>query len=481
MASREKKEPTFLSSVSWSFIDNISLFFINLVISAVLARLIAPSEFGLLAMVSVFTGFLGILKDFGINASLIYKQNLSRNEIDSVFWFNILLSVFLGAIIIFSAPLIGKFYNNPRLINITIAMGFLFIINTLSGTPNALIQKKLLFKEFFFRNISNKILYGLTGIILALKGFGVWALIIGNLVSSIYLILISFKLAGWVPRFYFNKKLLIPHIKYSLPLLGLKVLNYWSGNTDTLLVGKNFGETILGYYNKAYSLMLLPVSKISTSISRVIFPAFSRLQQNKDILWKKYITLINTTAYITFPLMGLMFLLADVIILTVYGRNWLPAVEYFRYFSMIGAINSLTYTGTIFQTIGKTKKIFYLNILLKLTVIAGIIIGLKIGNIKGVIFGYTLGSLIAFVINTHVLSKEFGRSFKSIISALWKEFSVNIVIITGIYYLFYLFPLKNLLSKFIIITGIYGFMYFIFSNLFQLNGYKYIMHRIIKK
>jgi len=424
-----KHKTSFTSAVSWSFLDQFFLFLVNLVITAFLARLIPPSEFGLLAMVTVITGFLGIFKNFGLNASLIHKQDITDKDINTVFWFTTFISAILALLIILGAPLISYFYNNPRLTSITIAMGILFFISNLGSIPDALIRKELLFKSFFYRNITNKILSGIVGIILAYKNFGIWALIISQFVSTIYITWISFKIISWKPKLYFNKKILKPHLVYSLPLLGLKILNYWSSNIDTVLVGKKFGATELGYYNKSYSLMLLPVSKISNSISRVIFPSFSKIQQDLSLLWKKYLLLMSVTAYVTFPFMGILFLLADVLIITIYGENWKPAISYFKAFTFIGAIQTLTYTGTIFQSIGKTKKVFYLNLILKSFVIFGIILGFLSGGIMGIILGFTIGSLLAFLINVHVLSKEFGYSLYNVLSVIYKEFLLTIAII----------------------------------------------------
>jgi len=472
------KKTSFTSAVSWSILDQFGVFFVNLLITAVLARLIPPSEFGLLAMVTVITGFLGIFKNFGLNASLIHKQNITDEDINTVFWFTTFITAFLATIIIISAPWISKFYDNPRLTSITIAMGILFFISSLGSIPDALIRKELLFKVFFYRNITNKILSGLIGILLAYKGFGVWALIANRLISSIYITWISFKMVKWRPQLYFNIEILKPHLNYSMPLLGLKILNYWSSNIDTLLVGKYFGATLLGYYNKSYSLMLLPVRKISGSVSRVVFPTFSKMQNDLETLWKKYLKLMSITAYITFPMMGVMYLLADVIILTVYGPNWKPAITYFKAFSFIGAIQSLTYTGTIFQSIGKTKKVFYLNIVLKSLVIIGILIGLYKGNIMGVIWGFTIGSLIAFVINIYFLSKEFSHSLWDIVKSFYREFLLTIIIVVILQFIILYFNINNRFHKFVLVILIGGIIYVILSIKLKIEGYIFIKSKI---
>ncbi len=449
-------------------------------ITAVLARLIPPSEFGLLAMVTVITGFLGVFKNFGLNASLIHKQNITDKDINTVFWFTVFVSALLAFIIILSAPLISRFYNNPRLTSITIAMGVLFFISTLGSVPDALIQKKMLFKSFFFRNITNKIISGITGISLAYLGFGIWALITSNFVSTIYITYVSFRIIRWRPKLFFSVEVLKPHLSYSLPLLGLRIINYWSSNLDTLIVGKKFGDNILGYYNKSYSLMMLPVSKVSGAVSRVVFPSFSLIQQDPEQVWKKYIRLLRTTAFITFPLMGAMYLLADVIIITVYGENWKPSIPFFKAFAFIGAVQSLTYTGTIFQSIGKTKKVFYLNIVLKSLVITGILIGYYLGGIMGIIWGFTLASVFAFLINTRVLSNELGYGLQDLIRGLYREFLLTLVIVLVLALVITTFRIEEAWIKSILVLLSGGGLYLYCADRLQLEGYRFFIQKIKK-
>ncbi len=472
--SSKNKTPSFLSSVSWSFLDQMSLFVINLFISAVLARLIEPSEFGLLAMVTVITGFLEVFKTVGLNESLIQKKNLSSQDINTVFWFTLFITFLLTIFIFFSAPWIAKFYNNQRLEPITYAIGGLFFLNTLGSIPDALIRKDLLFKSFFLRNLLNRLIYGSIGISLAYAGYGIWSLIISQYVSVFFITWVSFKIIQWRPRFFFDKKILKPHLLFGLPLLTLKIFYYWSSNIDTLLIGKKLGEQTLGYYNKAYGLMTLPVNKISSSISRVIFPMFSQEKNNMKKIWEKYLKLLSISAFLIFPLMGAMFILAKEIILLVYGPNWMPSVMIFKKFAFIGAILGLTYTGTILKSVGETKKILYVNIPSKLITILAIIIGLHYKGINGVVLGFSIGITVELLWGFYLLSKTFNKKILDIISVIQKETLLNLILIFIVIKMIIYLKINDPILKiaFTLIMG--GGMYAYFSYLLKLEGFMFL-------
>ncbi len=469
-----KKTTTFTRAVFWSFSEQFSRIALRLVVTAFLARLILPEAFGLVAMANIFVGFLGIFKNFGLSAALIYKQDIDKKDLDTVFWFTVFLSIILSLIIFFSAGPIADFYKNPEIIPIVRVLAILFFIGALATIPDTLIRKVLNFKAYFLRNISNIILSGLVAIFLAYRGWGVWALIVQQFISQTYHIIVSFKLVSWRPSLHFKWERLKPFLSYSWPLFGLNIVNYFSKNVDTLVIGRFLGAGTVGYYNKAYSLMSLPVNNISSSVSRVLFPDLSYSQNNRELVWKKYLRLLSVTAFVTFPLMATMYLLADDLILLLYGPKWEPSIPLFKALCVLGAFQTLTYTGTIFQSIGKTKIIFYLNIFLKLFIVIGILAGFYLGGLMGVIWGLTLTSIIGLIINKYFLARTFNHSISEIVGSIYKEIISTFLYIITAKWLITSFPSLKLLIV------IFAFaIYILISLKIKSEGFIFVREKIL--
>ncbi|PBJ13875.1 MOP flippase family protein [Flavobacterium sp. ACN6] len=412
--------------IKWSIIDQVFKVIISLGISIFLARLIDPSEFGLFAIVTVSVGFLTIFRDFGLSAALIHKDEPTQLEIDSVFWFNNLLALIIALIIFFGAYFAGNFYKDPKLIPLMQIMGLIFFLSAFGLVPDGLIHKHLDFKSFFIKNIINIVLSGSIAIFFAYLKYGVWALIIQTLVSTILEVVISFRMIKWRPRMQFSWPLIKPFLKFSMPLLGENTINYWVRNIDNLLIGKMLGDQVLGYYSRAYNLMLLPVRQISGAITRVMFPSLSIIKNDKQKVWESYSKIISITAFFTFPLMGMLYLFGDEIILLLYGEKWIGTIPILKNLCFLGAIQSIgVYCGSIFSSQGQTYLQFRVGLITKPVMILGIVIGLYYNGIMGVIFGYTLTSCLAFFIESFFLARILHQKTYQIFKGFYKEFIIT--------------------------------------------------------
>ncbi len=461
------------SATNWSVLDRIVNYSITILIGAVLARLIPPEDFGMLAMVTVFTGFFGIFKNFGLSSSLIHYQDTTKKEIDSIFWFIAGVSLLLALLIAAASPAIAAFYDNDKLIPLTLAVAFLFFIQSFGIVPDTLIRKNLDFKNFFYRNLAGNILSGVAGIAFAFLGFGVWALLIKQLVANVWTIFASFKVARYFPSFYFNWDYIKRHLSFGLPLLGERTMNYFTRNVDTMMVGKWMGEKTVGYYNRAYSLMLLPLRQINNSVARVIFPAFAKI--DKASVWDFYVKLLRVTTYITFPLMIVMFVLAKEIILILYGPKWAPTVPILKGLSLIGAVQSMTsYSGTMFLVLGKTKQQFKLGLIIKPLTISLIIGGLYFGGIPGLITAYAGASLFSFSLLTWHICKYQGHRFTELLFALRKEFLMGAVLLTSGWLFYRLLPEMNLFVKAAVVGAFMLGVLWAVSRKWDLEGYRFL-------
>lgn len=449
-----------------------------------MARLIEPAEFGLFAMVTVAVGFLSVFKDFGLGAALIQKKEPSDVEISSVFWLNVLMGFLIGILIYFSAPLLARFYSEPALVPITEVMGLTFFLGSFGLVPDALIRKGIDFKSLFLRNISNIVISGILGIILALYGFGVWALVFNNLFTTIFGVIISFRMIKWRPSFHFSLEALKPIMRFSFPLLGENSINYWVRNVDNLLVGKILGEQTLGYYSKAYNLMLLPVKQVSGSIIRVMFPSLSIIKDDKGKVWQNYSKLLSVTAFFTFPLMGFLYIVSKEFIILLYGTNWLESVPIFQGLCFLGAIQSIgVYSGIVFSSQGKTYLQFKVGLFLKPLMILGIAGGLYWQGIHGMIIGYTLMSTLGFFIESYFVTNVLNQKLYKVLQSFYKEAIISIIVILILIFINKIYPLKYDMIKIIFNLGIGAVLYFALASYFNLEGMLLLKEKIkaIKK
>ena len=370
---------------------------VSIIIGATLARLLTPEEFGVVAILTVFIAFFNLLSSFGISAAIVQNKELSENDISSIFSFTFLFGLTFASIFFFSAPLIASFYENPVLTNLTRLMSLAIFFNTLKIVPHALNMKKLKFKEIGIITVVVHIVTGITAIILAFYGFSYYALVINAILNGIllfasYLYLAPIKIYVGI-KFKSIKKI----AKFSTYQFLFQFINYFAGNTDNLLIGKFFSASALGFYEKAYKLMMLPVMNLTHVITPVLHPVLSEYQNNKEVIYNAYYKIVKILAIIGFPLSIFLYFSATEIINILYGPQWDQSIPVFEYLALaVGIQIVLSSTGSIFQATDRTDLLFLSGLLSTILVVLGILYGLFIGK-NLVSIGQ--GILLAFSIN----------------------------------------------------------------------------------
>lgn len=423
--------------VKWSVVDQVVRQSVTLVISGILSRLLTPSDFGLLGMAVVAIGFLEVFKDIGLGASIVHKKDVSSEEKSTIFWTNVMLGGGLSVLLVISAPWISDFFSEPRLSLVLQVLSINFFIGAMSVVPDAVIQKTMDFRGFFAKNSISVLSGGVVGIYLAYKGFGVWALVIQNVVVTFLNLILSLLVIQWMPEFVFRRRLLRPHFNFSVPVLADSSFNYWVRNIDSILVGRLLGSVSLGIYNRAYSLMLLPVRQVSSTLGRVMFPSLSLIQQDSGEMWRQYTKMISAVAVISFPLMIFLGVYAEEVIFVVYGSQWAEAVPLFQILCVLGALQSIgTLSGPVFYAKGRTLLMFKVGLFSKSLMIVGIVGGLLSGGLTAMVWGYLIFSSIGFFVElfflVRVLGKNLGDFFRNLLPEVFAAFSL-----LGILYLFY--------------------------------------------
>ncbi len=405
-----------LGGVFWSTVNQVLTQVVGLVVIAVLTRLLTPADFGLVAMVTLATGFLQILKDFGLGAALVQRRNVSDDEYSTAFWLNLGLGLIFTLGLFFSAGLISDFYKEPLIETVAKALSFTFLINSVGIVWSNQLVKRVDFKQIFFRNIVSVVGSGTLSIVAAFYGFGYWALIIQSYSLLILNTYLNYRRSRWWPNFRFKSEFLRDLFKFSLPLLGDKSTNYWMRNVDNLLVGRVLGKSDLGYYTKAYSLMLLPVRQLSGTITKVLFPSFSIIQNDVEKIASIYLKISRSIAFVAFPVMINLSIFSEPLVLIVYGDAWRPVIPMFQVLSLLGMFQAIgTLSGNVFLSRGKTLLLFKMGMFSRSVMIAGIVIGLYSNGLMGMIYGYCISSAVAFLPELYFVGSILNTSLWRII------------------------------------------------------------------
>ena len=307
-----------LKGIGWVSFAQIITQIIQFIVSVVLARLLFPKDFGMIAMIVVFSNFINVFQGLGMGSSIVQKKDLDGDHINSIFWIVTGLGLFLTMLMIGVSPIIAHFYKQPQLLKLSMALGMTFFITSLGIVPRSLFGREMQFKVLSLINIIAVSFAGLLAIFLAFKGFGVWSLIYRQIALVTLGSLLLLIIRKWKPTFSFQWSKIETMFKFGINLTGASFTNYFKRNLDNLLIGKFLGAQALGYYNFSYNIMLYPLGRISGVLSQVFFPALSKIQENLSRIREVYKKATFFISVITFPLMIGLFVLAPEFVRAVF-------------------------------------------------------------------------------------------------------------------------------------------------------------------
>lgn len=383
------------------------------IVVAVLARLLEPSDFGLMAMVAVFSNAFILINDLGLPSAIIQKKDVTEEHLSSAFWANLLEGLVVTIVFIGLAPVIARFYSNDALVSIVMVLSVVFIIASVGIIQRSLYSKEMDFRTIAIAEITASVLSGIIAVVFAICGFGVWSLVAHTLSTALILAVMFFFLSHWKPKLIFHWESLKELLAYGLHLLGFNLVNYFSRNLDKLLIGKYLGEVQLGYYDIAYRLLLFPLSNISQVIGRVMFPALSLIQDNKEATRSAYTRATRFIATISFPLMAGVAILAPQLVRVAMGAKWERSIFLIQVLALVGLVQSIMTTlGWIYLSQGKTKTLFKYGIGIMVVYTVSFIIGLK-WNVEGVAVAYAIAVLL-------LIYPSFAIPFRFIDMPFWR-------------------------------------------------------------
>lgn len=395
----------------WSGIERFSVQGIGFLLSIIIARIVAPSAYGLIVMIQVFLSFSQIFIDGGFVNALIQKKD--RTEIDyyTVFIFNMVMAILLYGLFYIAAPFIADFYEESQLTIITRVIALSLIISSLSIVQRAKLTIELDFKTQTKAGILSVIISGVIGVICAYSGMEVWALVIQGLVGQIIISFSLLYLSRWMPQLQFSMTSFKKMFNYGSKLMANNIITSIYINLANLIIGKRYSAADLAYYNRGFTLTQFPSTNIAEVMNRIIFPVLTPLQNDRKRLIETYIKYLHLSNYIILPLMMLLIVLAYPLVEILLTEKWLPAVPYIQIFSL----NFMLY-AIMLQTGNPVAAIGHSGILLKYQfvkrAVSFIILIITVGiSVTAVCWGILISSIFEVIINMYVLKKDLGVGF----------------------------------------------------------------------
>jgi O-antigen/teichoic acid export membrane protein len=448
------------SSLIWTFSDQIITQFVFVLFGIFLARILSPSAFGIVSMVVIFTNFAALFIDMGFGVALIQKKDADNEHYSSVFWLNLAIGIFLYLLFFIAAPFLSVFYHEPQITALVRVICLSFIINALSSIQSNLLIRDLKFKEKVIINWISMIVGYSVAFYLAYNNYGTWAIVWMTLATALVNTILYWLSSNWYPNFRFNILKIKELSSFGFNVLGDTTVNYWSRNFDNFLIARVLGSAELGLYTRAYSLMLLPLRNISSVITKVMFPAFSKKQDDIQSIKLYYLKIIKFISLLTFPAMIGLSLVSKEFVLLFFGASWSGMIGVLSILSLVGTFQSVfSLNGMIYNSLGKADIAFRVSIIVNTVLIIAFLIGINSGII-GMAWSYLIASLLLFY--------PIYNSVIKLLTIKWIEVFIatkGVIISTTIMALIILF-----LNYFLNMPLLFGFIIKIFVGIF---GYAY--------
>jgi O-antigen/teichoic acid export membrane protein len=416
-----------ISGTAWTAGSRISQQAVQLAITIVLARLLVPREYGLVAMIAVFTGFAALFVDAGFAAALVQRRRLTAEHLSTAFWLNLGAGVAIAALSAAIAPLVARFYGQPELLVLMPVVGLNFVLVALSIVQMALLERRMLFRRVALIENGALVAGGTVAIVCAFAGLGVWALVIFTLISSGTQSLLLWLVSDWHPTRAVSRGAFRDLWGFGGNLLGSYVLNYWTRTGDNLLIGRFVGPVELGLYNRAYNLVLLQLTNVSYVVGRPLYPALSKLQDEPNRVRHAYLRALAIIALVTFPIATGCLVAAEPLVLTLFGPKWSGVVPLMQILAIAAVLQTIcTTTGVVFQSQGRTDWMLRWQAFTCATSVAAFAIGVHWGA-KGVAIGVTVQSVLLLYPAFAVPGRLIGMRFVDVVRAVWPVLAAAVV------------------------------------------------------
>jgi O-antigen/teichoic acid export membrane protein len=401
-------------------------------VSIVLARLLTPADFGTVALVAIFVGIANILTFLGVGPALVQRKTLNPDYVATAWTVSVIGGVVGSVVIALCAPLLASAVGDASISIVFVAISPILLLTNLRTCSMGLLRRQMKFRALTAVDLlSYGLGYCVVAVTLALLGWGVWALVTAQLCQGALACVTAFALQRHALRFHISRSATREILDFGGGMTASGLANYVAVNGDNFVVGRTLGTSSLGLYTRAYSLMNLPMSYLSTIQSAVLLPAYSKVQEDRERITRGYLSSVYLVFTIAAPLTMFVLVAAPYLIRTLFGSQWEESIMPLRVFAFLGAFRATYYLGPIVvQALGKPWSVFARQVLYAGIVLGGAVIGSRWG-IVGVAWGTSLGIIVMYVVMARLCHGLLGFSWRSLVRAHRTGLVCGLLVLAG--------------------------------------------------
>lgn len=390
---------TVVRSFLWKLFERLSTQLIQFLITIVLARLLLPSEYGIIALVTIFISLSDVIIDGGLNTALIQKKNADNVDFSTILYFSLGMAIVMYAIMFFSAPAIARFYQQQQLVPIIRVLSISLFFYAFNSIQRAYVSKNMMFKRLFYSSFGAVFISGCIGVIMAYHKCGVWALVAQNLSNQLVIMIIMWFTVRWRPVFVFSYSHFKGLFNYGWKIMGANLIISIFVNARKIVIGKLFAPASLAYYEKGEQLPSLVMNNIFTSVQAVLFPTFSEAQNDRQRVKSLVRRSTKMNCFFIYPLMAFMIVSAKPLVLLLLTEKWLPAVEFVQILCIANFFRPITISNwQAIMALGYSSITLKLEIVKKIVDIVILTISVLFG-VYAIAWGCVLFNFICVFIN----------------------------------------------------------------------------------
>ncbi len=388
-----------VSGVVWTSANQFGQVFIQFFVGLVLARLLKPEDYGLMAMTAVLIAVSTVISEGGIGLAIVQRKELDDDDCSTAFWLNIGVSLAMYGAMFLAAPLVSLFYSEPSLTLLIRVAGLRVLLGAFATCHFARLEREMAFRKTTIVQLPAFVIGSVLAIWMAYRGWGVWSLVALSLFTGLCGAIAAWTVSGWIPKCSFRRDSMKHLVGFGLNTTGERLVEVLFNNMYVLVIGKYFSPLQVGYYNRAQQFQNLPSMSINTIFSRVLMPMFSSIQGDREKLRKAFLQALTLATMASFPIFAGMAAIAQPMVVSLIGQKWEPCVPYLQILCLMGAlvpIHALNITAILSQ--GQSGLSFKISIYKKLFVVAAILLTLPFGIIA-MLWGQVVVSVISLFIN----------------------------------------------------------------------------------
>lgn len=466
----------------WSFIDNIASSGVTFLVGLVLANLLTPTEYGIMAIITIFIAVSTSIVDSGFSNALIRKVHIERVDYNTVFFFNLVVSFVLYIVLYVAAPAISIFFKEAVLTEVLRVIGWVLVVNALAIIPRTILVKKIDFKTQTKVSVISSVVSGVVGIGMAMTGWGVWSLVWQQLSRQMMNTLFLWVFCKWIPVWEFSMKSFKELFNFGYKLLFSGLLDTIYKEIYYVVIGRFYSAADLGQYTRAQQFNIIFSSNLTSVVQRVSYPVLSSIQEEPERLREAYRRVIKLTMLVAFACMLGLAAVAKPLILILIGEKWLPAVPYLQIICFSGMLYPLHAINlNILQVKGRSDLFLKLEIIKKIIAVGPIVVGIFYG-IEYMLCGSVVTSFIAYLLNGYYSADLINYPTKEQLKDIFPTFAISMIIAGGMWTLTFIPMSYYLLLPLQIVVGLL-FAFGIYEKL-QLSEYlesKKIAYSILKR